>query len=187
MTTEPLALDTPPAEEILAPSEPRYVGLATRALAFALDAALIDVVAVIVGIGAALIFSVFHLPKDLKALWVTIGAGAYVIWFFAYFVTFWSGTGQTPGARVMQFRVESARGAELRPGRAAIRCVGLIAAALPLFLGYLPILFDAKRRGLADYLARTRVLEASQLSVAQVRQAKKRAAFDASRRPSATI
>jgi uncharacterized RDD family membrane protein YckC len=187
MITEPLPVDPTPAESAPPAAEPRYVGLATRVLGFVIDAALIDVVAVIVGIGAALIFSVFHLPKDLKALWVSIGAAAYIVWFFAYFVAFWTGTGQTPGARVMQFRVLSASSARLKPARAVVRCAGLILAALPLFLGYLPILFDAERRGLPDYLARTRVVEAQQLSMALVRRAKKRADYEASRGRASTI
>ena len=37
-------------------------------------------------------------------------------------------------------------------------------AAIPLLAGFLPILFDERRRGLHDMLARTVVVEAPQLS-----------------------
>ena len=74
-------VDRPPDTD--APTE-RYVGLATRVIAFVLDAALIDLVAIIVAIGAALILSLLHLPKDLKPALVAIG-GAHT--FFGRSVT----------------------------------------------------------------------------------------------------
>ncbi len=160
----------------------RYVGLATRVIAFVLDAALINLVAVVVEVGAALILSLLHLPNGLKAVVIALGAAAYVLWTIAYFVAFWSTTGQTPGNRVMQIRVVRAGGGPLKPRAALVRCIGIVLAALPLFAGYVWILFDAKRRGFHDRLGRTLVIEAPQLSVAETRRAKKRVAYSASRR-----
>lgn len=168
-----------PAEDV------RYVGLATRAIAFALDAAAINLVAVIVGIGASLILSLLHLPGALKAILAAMGAVAYVGWSVGYFVVFWSTTGQTPGARMMQIRVLTAGGAVLGPRRALLRCLGVLLAALPLFAGFVRILFDARRRGFQDRLAGTVVLETSQIGFAATRRAVKRAAYYASRRPPA--
>ena len=39
-----------------------------------------------------------------------------------------------------------------------MRFVGLVLAIVPLFAGFLPVLFDARRRGLQDFLAGTTVL-----------------------------
>jgi uncharacterized RDD family membrane protein YckC len=160
-----------------------YVGLATRAIAFALDGAVINLVATVVGVGAALILSILHLPHAVKEVLVAIGGAAYIAWVVGYFVVFWSTTGQTPGARVMQFRVLASDRARLKPRRAVVRCAGVLAAAIPLFAGFLPILFDAKRRGLQDYLARTIVVETRGASVADTRRARKRAEYLASRQP----
>lgn len=160
-----------------------YVGLATRAISFALDAAVVNLVATVVGVGAALILSLLHLPHSLKAVLVAIGGGAYIVWVVGYFVTFWSTTGQTPGARLMQIRVLTSDQGSLRPRRSLVRCVGVLAAALPLFAGFLPIVFDSKRRGFPDYLARTIVVEAPAVSVADTRRARKRAEYLASRQP----
>lgn len=161
---------------------PGYVGLATRAVAFAIDAALIDLAAVVVGVAATLILSLLHLPKGLKAVLAVIGAVSFVLWSIGYFVTFWSTTGQTPGSRMMRFRILPAEGGTLKPRRAVLRCIGLVLAALPLFAGYLMILFDARRRGFQDRLARTVVIEAPQLSGAELRQAQRRLARGAARR-----
>jgi uncharacterized RDD family membrane protein YckC len=159
-----------------APCPVRYVGLITRAVAFAVDAAVINLVAIVVEVGAALILSLVHVASGLKPPLVTVAAVAYALWAMGYFVGFWAGTGQTPGSRVMQIRVVSLQGEPIKPVRGVVRCIGLLLAALPLFAGYLMILFNRRRRGLQDYMARTVVVEAPQLSVADVRRVKFRAA-----------
>ena len=157
-------------------AEVRYVGLVTRGVAFALDAAVINVVAIFVGVGVALILSLLHLPSEIKAVLVALGGAAYVLWSIGYFVGFWSAGGQTPGNRAMRIRVVAVKGERLKPRRAFVRCIGLLLAALPLMAGYLMILFNRRRRGLQDYLARTVVVEAPQVSFAEARRAQRRAA-----------
>ena len=60
--------------------------------------------------------------------------------------------------RAMRLRVVTADGTPPSLWRAFVRLIGLLLAIVPLFAGFLPILFDARRRGLPDYLARTVVL-----------------------------
>jgi len=156
----------------------RYAGLATRVIAFAVDAALIDLAALVVAAAGALISALLHFPKGLQNVLVVIGAVTYVLWSVAYFAAFWSTTGQTPGARVMQIRVLTAGGERVGPKRALLRCVGVVLAALPLFLGFVGILFDARRRGFQDRLAATVVVATPQLSVAQAQRVERRAAYD---------
>lgn len=154
----------------------RYEGLITRGIAFAIDAALINLVALIVSVGAKLIVSLFHhLPSPVNTALLSLGAAAYVAWTVGYFVTFWCSTGQTPGNRAMRIRVVSTSGELVGVVRALVRCAGFVLAALPLFAGFLIIPFDARRRGLQDRLARTVVVEAAGLSLAQRRRLKARA------------
>lgn len=143
-----------------APTPLQYQGLVTRGIAFALDAGVINLVALVVAIGAALILSVLSLPESLDAALTALGGLAFVVWTVAYFTLFWSSTGQTPGNRVMEIRVTTADGGRLRPRRALFRFGALVLAALPLFLGFLPILVSERRRGLHDVLARTVVVDA---------------------------
>jgi uncharacterized RDD family membrane protein YckC len=161
----------------------RYAGLMTRAISFAADAAVINVVATLVGVGAALILSLLHLPKDLKTILAAIGGVAYVLWLVGYFVVFWSTTGQTPGARMMQIRVQTASADTLKPRRALLRCAGVLLAALPLFAGFVPILYDERRRAFQDRLAGTVVVDTPALSFAESVRAKKRSQYLASRPP----
>jgi uncharacterized RDD family membrane protein YckC len=144
-----------------------YIGLVTRAIAFALDAALINVVAILTTAVAALVFSVVTIPDELRAVAVAAGGALYLLWSVGYFVTFWATTGQTPGSRVMRIRVRPASGDRLRPRRALLRFVGLTLAAIPLFAGFLLILFDDRRRGLQDRLARTVVVDAREPGAAR--------------------
>lgn len=137
------------------PARPRleYQGLVTRAIAFVIDAALVNLVAIVVAGAAALIESALSLPDSVDTVLVAGGAWLFLLWSAAYFVTCWSSTGQTPGNRIMQIRVVRAKdGAPLRPWRALLRLFGLMLAALPLFLGFLPILFTERRRGLQDVI-----------------------------------
>jgi uncharacterized RDD family membrane protein YckC len=140
-----------------------YEGLVTRALAFAVDAAVINLVAAGVGVVVGLALSIFELPNGLQDALVGLGALAWFVWTIAYFVTFWSSTGQTPGNRLLRIRVCDARDrTPLRPRRSFMRLVYLMLAALPLFAGFLPILVDSRRRGLHDMLARSVVVSAEQ-------------------------
>lgn len=164
-------------------ADTRYVGLATRVVAFAIDATLISAVTLIVDGAGALILSLLHLPKEVRTVIVAIAGAASIAWSVGYFVVFWSTTGQTPGARLMQIRLLTPTGDPVAPSRALLRVVGLFLAALPLFLGYVRILYDEKRRGFSDRLARTVVIQAAQPSVATLRRAQKRAIYEATRRP----
>ena len=136
-----------------------YVGLVTRGIAFALDAAVVNVVAIVVAAGIALVLSVVDVSGDLDA-WITgFAAAAFVAWTVLYFVVFWSTTGQTPGNRLMRIRVCRAEDGNVLPPRSSlVRYAGLVLSAIPLFAGFVPILFDRRRRGVHDMLAGTIVL-----------------------------
>ena len=142
-------------------SEPRvpYAGVATRAIALALDVAIVHL---IVLAGAVLLALLGSLVGELRPEWLVeaIVAAAWTLTVTVYFVLFWSVTGQTPGMRAMQLRVVSEDASPPSFARALVRLIGLLLAIVTLFAGFLPVLFDARRRGLPDYLARTVVLYA---------------------------
>lgn len=136
-----------------------YAGLATRTLAFAIDAAIINAVAWFVGIVVALALSLLKIPDSVQTVLAVIGAAIAFVWFVFYFAFFWSATGQTPGSRVMQIRVEDGlTGAVISTRRAVLRVLCLVLAAIPLCAGILLILVDRRRRALHDMLVRTEVV-----------------------------
>ena len=176
----PPASAAPPPAVPAAPSVPApalaYAGLVTRIVAFVIDAVLILAVELLGAVAGVVIVGVLHLPTAINAILVVLGGCLAIIWSVGYLVVFWTTTGQTPGSRIMQIRVQTPDGSLLRPVRAVVRCVGLLLAALPLFLGYVPIVFDRRRRGLQDWLAHTVVVHTPQPSLAAVRRAAVRAA-----------
>src|SRR5215203_5121219 len=99
------------------PTELQYEGLVTRGIAFALDAAVIDLVAIVVAGGVTLALSVLSVWKDsLDTVLVAVGGAIFLAWSVGYFVTFWSTTGQTPGSRLMRITVrDAADGSVLGP------------------------------------------------------------------------
>jgi uncharacterized RDD family membrane protein YckC len=136
---------------------PVYGGIATRAIALATDAALTIVLFMsIVGV-AALVAS---LVGGLRPAWLVgalLASGGLLV-AGTYFVLFWSAAGQTPGMRLLRVRVLGPEGKPPSVGRSLVRLVGLALSIVPLFAGFIPVLFTEQRRGLADFLAGTVVL-----------------------------
>ena len=146
------------APGLTAPEVP-YAGIATRAVALALDAA---VAHVIVFAGGAILALVGSLVSDVRldTLGKVLAAVAWAAVVGSYFVLFWSTAGQTPGMRLMALRVMTGDGTHPGVARSVVRVIGLALAIVPLFLGFVPVLIDRRRRGLHDFLAGTVVVYA---------------------------
>jgi uncharacterized RDD family membrane protein YckC len=138
------------------PAEPGFGGVATRGIALVVDAALAQAAYLVV---AASVGLVLGLVGELHRGWLT-GSLAVVGWALVvalYFVGFWSVTGQTPGMRLMGLRVIARSGEPPSAWRSLLRLAGLILAIIPFFAGFLPALFDRRRRALPDFVAGTTV------------------------------
>ena len=134
-----------------------YGGIATRAIALAIDAA-VTIVLFMSAVG--IVALVASLVGGLRPQWL-VGALLSVGWMLVagtYFVLFWSAAGQTPGMRLLRVRVRGPGGGNPSIGRSLVRLVGLALAIIPLFAGFIPVLFTERRRGLPDLLAGTVVL-----------------------------
>jgi uncharacterized RDD family membrane protein YckC len=140
-----------------AASESAFGGLAARGIALVLDAVLAYTAFLVAAGSAALITS---LAGAFHSTWLTgsLFAAGWTLVVLAYFVLFWSITGQTPGMRVLRLRVVNGSGASPSLWRSLLRFAGLILAIIPMFAGFLPVLFDDRRRALQDYLAGTTVV-----------------------------
>jgi uncharacterized RDD family membrane protein YckC len=141
-----------------------FAGFATRLLAFAADAAIVNAVAWFVALVVAVALSIIDIPDLLDKLVAIAGAGIWLLWLVGYFVFFWSADGQTPGNRLLRIRVlDAATGGPLSVRRGVLRVLLLPVSALPLFAGYLMILVDRRRRALHDRLVRSVVVYAPDL------------------------
>jgi uncharacterized RDD family membrane protein YckC len=138
------------------PAPPQFGGVATRAIALVTDAALVGLIGVSISAMATLIAS---LVGTLRPAWLVglILAAGWAIIGVVYFAGFWNLVGQTPGMRLMRVRVRGPLGGPPSFGRAVIRVVGLALAIIPCFAGFIPALFDGRRRALPDLIAGTTV------------------------------
>jgi uncharacterized RDD family membrane protein YckC len=134
-----------------------YAGIATRALALAVDVAIAHV---IVFAGGAVLALVGSLVGDLQldTFGRVLAAVAWTAVVATYFIVFWTTAGRTPGMRLMGLRILDPQGGHPGVVRATVRLVGLVLAIIPLFAGFLPVLIDDRRRALQDFLASTVVV-----------------------------
>jgi uncharacterized RDD family membrane protein YckC len=139
--------------------EPRvsYAGIATRAIALVIDAALAQALVLTAAAALALVGSLVG-GISLQTPGRVVAGVAWAVAVGGYFVLFWTTAGRTPGMRLLGLRVVGPDGGHPRTARAVVRLVGLVLAIVPLFAGFLPVLVDDRRRALQDFLAGTVVV-----------------------------
>jgi uncharacterized RDD family membrane protein YckC len=140
-------------------AETNQVGLVTRAVAGAIDLALISLA---LSIGSGLIASIVPAAtggSDGLSIWgiLTFGVVGFLLG-GAVFVAFWSLVGQTPGMRLLSIRLDVAGSREVGFRRAVRRLLAVWLALLPAGLGFLAILLSPERRGWHDRIAGTMVV-----------------------------
>jgi uncharacterized RDD family membrane protein YckC len=112
-------------------------------------AGLID--AIIIGVPTAILMMI--LPMAFAYLLALVAGIGYQVYF-------WTSTGQTVGKQVMGLKVVSAETGELLDmGGAALRYVGYMVSAIPLYLGFFWILWDPKHDAWHDKIAKTKVIK----------------------------
>jgi uncharacterized RDD family membrane protein YckC len=134
-----------------------YGGIVTRGIALVTDIALAQIGFLA---GAAVVAIIASLVGGLRPDWLasTIAGVGWALAVGAYFVGFWTLVGQTPGMRAMRVRVRGSDGEPPGLGHSLLRLVGLVLAIIPFGAGFIPVLFDGRRRGLQDFLGGTVVL-----------------------------
>ncbi len=150
----------------------RPAGFFSRFVAFCLDLVLISVINLLILVGISLVISFFnlravipYLPASLQNLinaiivnieWLIALLGTF--FGLLYFIFFWVIASFTPGMALLGLRVIRTNGQHLGVGRAILRLIGYWVSALPLFLGFIWILFDNRRQGWHDKIAQTYVV-----------------------------
>ncbi|MCP4362428.1 MAG: RDD family protein [Chloroflexi bacterium] len=151
----------------------QYAGFASRMFAFVIDRAILIVIIAIINLTISLVLSFFGLslqdilnPADTQTTFITmlrislilIGIGINVIFYWGYFILFWTLIGQTPGKILMGVRVISTNGRPLSIWQSVRRLVGYWIAMIPLFMGFIWVLVSDTRQGWHDKIARSYVI-----------------------------
>ena len=140
------------------PQPTECAGAVTRALAFGLDALIVNLAFSGVAAIAALVASAFSGNENsLSGLTLAVGSVAWIALGSLYLVSFWSLAGQTPGMRFFGIRI-GVEGERLTLRQSLKRLVGLALSFMTFGLGFLGILFDERRRGWQDRMAGVDVL-----------------------------
>jgi uncharacterized RDD family membrane protein YckC len=158
----------PEAAPLLQPV--RLAGFFSRLIAFGLDLLFISLINMVVLTGTGLIINFFFVgnfegvPVIQNIADAIIASSAWLMALFStffgfvYFIFFWVISGFTPGKALLGLRVVRTDGRPVNLGRAVLRLIAYLIAALPLFLGFIWILFDNRRQGWHDKIARTYVI-----------------------------
>jgi uncharacterized RDD family membrane protein YckC len=141
----------------------RHAGIVSRAIAFLMDTIAISVTVLVVATllqSVESFFMLFKVPALVAPLHaVLVGATIAFSFLFpvAYPIGFWALVGQTPGKALLGLRIVRMDGRRMTLSAALLRYLGYWVSAIPLFLGFAWILFDADRRGWHDRIAGTYV------------------------------
>jgi len=133
-----------------------HAGFFTRVLALGIDALVVNLGLITATALISMIATVFgtsfsDLPNGLLAL----GATTWFVISSLYLFTFWSLSGQTPGMRFLDIRIEHDGEKQLGPRVALRRLVGFWLAAIPFGLGFIGALVRMDRRAFPDRLGGT--------------------------------
>ena len=136
-----------------------YAGIVTRGIAALADLALISIITISTTIALGLIVGVVTPGKQSVGLPEILLTTAGCLTFTAcYVVGFWWLVGHTPGMRLMGIEVKTRAGGRVSLACALRRLVGVVLSVFSLGLGFLIMLFDDRRRTLADRVAGTVVV-----------------------------
>ena len=145
-------------------------GFFSRTMAFLLDIFLLAFLGLMAGVVIFLIFHFFRYKQILDFVRSLLGVdnqvGQFIVLIspilflvvLTYFVFFWTLVGYTPGKALLGLRIVRQDGRPLSVGRALLRYLGYWISAIPLFLGFIWILFDRQHEGWHDKIANTHVV-----------------------------
>ena len=147
---------------------PMYAGLVSRGVAWVVDYAIMVAIATVTTVVIAVVLDAI-LPHGVQAdaPEVFATAAGWIIFTASYLVGFWVLAGQTPGMRLLGLVVVRTNGGRVNVGHALRRLAGICASFLTLGLGFLLMLVDDRRQGLADKFAGTLVLYTGESGLAR--------------------
>jgi uncharacterized RDD family membrane protein YckC len=162
----------PPVEWTPPPPEPgpapgvAWAGYAERLVAYLLDGLIVSVILlafVLIFGGAAAAVGGVPRSNSLSpgaTAFGLVGVLVVIVVPIAYFPFFWARSGQTPGMRPFGIRVvRDADGGRLTTGGAILRLLGMWVSALVLYIGFVWVFIDRRRRGWHDLIGGTVVIK----------------------------
>jgi uncharacterized RDD family membrane protein YckC len=149
----------------------KFAGHGARLVAYILDSLIVGLlftIVALVGVGLVVAtappgtFNSREMSREAIAALGLFGV-IFLLGFLlvmAYFPFFWARSGQTPGMRPFGlYVVRDSDGGKISAGQAILRLIGLYVAAIPIYIGFVWIFVDPRRRGWHDLIAGTVVIQ----------------------------
>jgi len=161
-----------PASTWEAPEEPggpapglEYGGFGPRLIAYLIDVVIVGiVVTVIMLLAIAIGFAsgdlvVGQAPGNGAVAPLIVGAVAVTVISISYFPWYWMHGGATPGMRMFGLRVVRDRdGGTISLGSAVARVIGMWVSSAVMYIGFIWVFVDKRRRGWHDLIGGTVVV-----------------------------
>jgi uncharacterized RDD family membrane protein YckC len=146
-----------------------YAGSVSRFLAYAVDLGVSTAVFTLALAGVGFVIEVITSHRVTWTRSDPLVAALFVVWQFFYFGYSWAVASRSFGMYVLGLRVVRADGTEISPRQGVLRALVFPLSFLLLGAGFLGILLQHERRGLADLIAGTTVVYAWDARAARLR------------------
>ena len=136
-----------------------FAGFISRLSAFAIDTVIIAITFFGSVLMIILVAAMLSRNQPFSTNFNDLLAGSLIVFYFIFYnAFFWSITGRTPGKALLGLQVVRKSGDKIHPLRALARSLAYFVALGPIFIGFLWILIDNRRRGWHDKIAGTAVI-----------------------------
>jgi len=134
-------------------------GFFQRLIAYLIDNVLLSILTgIVVAIGTMGSLAMMNNQTVVMAIMVLMWA-LIVIVYFGYFIYFYGTSGQTLGKKMLNIKVVSTDGTPLTYKKGLLRVIGYIIASIPIYIGYIWMLFDKNKQNWEDKIANTYVVK----------------------------
>ncbi len=134
-------------------------GFFIRFIAYMIDSVLLTIAIGIIG-AIALAGSLAFVNNQTVALAISLLSWVIMlIIYFGYFIYFYGTSGQTLGKKMLNIKVVSTDGTPLTYKKGLLRVIGYIIASIPIYIGFIWMLFDENKQNWEDKIANTYVVK----------------------------
>lgn len=166
--TTPIVSWEAPTEEIGPAPGVKFAPHGGRFLAYILDGLILTAILIVMTIALSLVLvGVSGTSGRSSSVTAGVAVGGTVLYVIgvllvtlAYFPYFWAKSGQTPGMKPFHlYIVRDSDGGKISGAQAFVRLLGYWVSAAVVYLGFVWVFIDARRRGWHDLIAGTVVVE----------------------------
>lgn len=134
-------------------------GFFIRFVAYMIDSIVLSIVLWII-IAISIAGSLTMMDNQTLVLAINLISGAIIfIVYFGYFIYFYGTSGQTLGKKMLRIKVVSTNGTPLTYKKGLLRIIGYIIASIPIYIGFIWMLFDKDKQNWEDKIANTYVVK----------------------------